>query len=58
MFNVCGQMQQVLLVALLWMHGGDGKLSVGQRAGLVEDHRPDLRQDVQVVGAFHQDSFA
>ena len=35
-----------------------GKLSVGQRARLIEHHRVDLRQHVHEVGALDEDALA
>ena len=52
------QMQQLVLVAGIGMDGCHGKLSVGQRARLVEDHCVQPRQRVHVVGALDEDALA
>ena len=52
------KMEQLVLVAVVRVYGTDGKLSVRQRARLVEYHRADLRQHVHIVGTLHEDTVA
>ena len=40
------------------MHRLDGKLPMSQRAGLVEDHSVDLRQNIHIVGTLDEDTLA
>ena len=58
MLDVCRQMQQLPLVEGVRMHCRHRKLSVSQRARLVEHHRAELRQDVHIVRALDEYTFA
>ena len=50
------EVEQLVLVAEIGVNGLDGKLSVGERARLVEDHRLHLSQDIHVVGTLDEDT--
>lgn len=52
------QMQQLLLIADVWMDGCDGKLSVGEGASFVEDHGRQIGKDVHEVGTFDENALA
>ena len=49
-------MQQLLGIVLLGMNSRDSKLPVGQRASLIEDHRVQSRQHIDIVGSLNQDA--
>ena len=44
------------LVHVAVVHAADLEHALGQGAGLVEHHRPDLRQRLQIVGALDEDA--
>ena len=50
------EMKQLVLIAGGGMDSGNGKLAMSQRARLVEDHRRDLRQHVDIVGSLDEDT--
>ena len=58
MFDVCGKVQQVLLVVFVGMYGGDSEYSFCERTCLIEHHSLDLRKLVDIVGAFDQNTIA
>ena len=58
MLDVRRQMQQLPLVEGVRMHCRHRKLSVSQRARLVEHHRAELRQNVHIVRALDEYSLA
>ena len=40
------------------MYGHYGKAAVSQRTSLIEHHRINLRQQIQIVGTFYQHTFS
>ena len=56
--DVGGQVQQLRLVQLLGVHGGDREDAFGQRARLVEDDGLHAGEGVHIGGALDQDAFA
>ena len=58
LLGVGGEMQQVVGVYGLWMHGIYREDALRQRAGLVEYHGGEPRESVHVVAALDEDSLA
>ena len=56
MLYVGGEMEQLVLVNMVGMDGRDGKLSVGERARLVEDHGAELGEHIHVIGPLDEDA--
>ena len=58
MLHMGRQMQQLVFAADVRMHSLNGKATLSQCACLVKYHGVDLRQNIQVVGTFHQDTLS
>ena len=56
MFDMGRKMKQLLLVNMVRMDGSHRKLSMRQRASLVEDNGMNLRQNIHIVSAFDEDA--
>ena len=50
------QMQEILLADNLRMHRSNFKHASRQRPGLIENHRVNIRQRLEIIRAFHQDA--